>query len=69
MQDANRITHVHQPQPPAHSYQVPYCPKGCADSQENWPTIRVRASDAEQAQQLAAWTTCSPVGDATRIDD
>ena len=52
-----------------HSYQVPYCPKGCADDQTRWPTIRVKASDAEQAQQLAAWTTSSPVRDATRIDD
>ena len=72
--DARRITHVHQPLlpgkiRPTHSYRVPYCPINCNDEQQHWPTVRVRATDAIDAQHKARLATGCAVGDATRIEN
>ena len=79
--DTRRITHVHQPAPhpeaitvrphvqQLHSYRVPYQPEGFTPDCRMWPAIRVRATDAEDAQRKAAHTTGRPVADAERIED
>ena len=72
--DARRITHVHQPLLPSqirptHSYRVAYQPINCNDEQQHWPTVRVRATDAIDAQHKARLATGCAVGDATRIEN